>query len=117
MKHKIIDFSNEQDPFLNFYLNNKIMVTKPFILENRDNDNKEKKFLKMEDLFNFEEGSIASTDADGGVTLIFYIFFTADETLHSHFYILRRKFKNKELEFTNDNEAIMITINSCVLIY
>ena len=96
LKHKIIDFSNEQDPFLNFYLNNKIMVTKPFILENRDNDNKKRNFLKMEDLFNFEEGSIASTDADGGE----YIFFTADETLHSH------------SEFTNDNEAIILTYNA-----
>ena len=96
LKHKIIDFSNEQDPFLSFYLNNKIMVTKPFILENRDNDNKKRNFLKMEDLFNFEEGSIASTDADGGE----YIFFTADETLHSH------------SEFTNDNEAIILTYNA-----
>ena len=47
-------------------------------------------------MFNFEEGSIASTDADGGE----YIFFTADETLHSH------------SEFTNDNEAIILTYNA-----
>ena len=43
-----------------------------------------------------EDGSIASTDADGGE----YLLFTADESLHFH------------SEFTNENEAIILTYNA-----
>ena len=96
LKNKIIDFKEKKDPFLNFYLENKIMVTKPFILNNRDDDNKKRNFFKMEDLFDFKDGSIASTDADGGE----YSLYTADESLHFH------------SEFTNENEAIILTYNA-----
>ena len=50
----------------------------------------------MEDLFDFKDGSIASTDADGGE----YLLYTADESIHSH------------SEYTNENEAIILTYNA-----
>lgn len=93
---KIINFSTNKDEFLNFYIENKIMVTKPFILNNRDNDSVNRKFIKLDELFDFEEGSIASTDADGGE----FIFYTADESLHYH------------SEYTHSNEAIILTFNA-----
>ncbi len=96
LKNEIIDFKEKKNKFFNFYLENKIMVTKPYILNNRDNDSKKRNFFKMEDLFDFKDGSIASTDADGGE----YLLYTADESLHSH------------SEFTNDNEAIILTYNA-----
>ena len=93
---KIIDFNKKNDQFLNFYLENKLLVTKPYIINNKDSKEKVRQYVKLIDLFDIEEGSIASDAADG----VEHILYTADEKLSNH------------SEYTHNCESIILTYNA-----
>jgi hypothetical protein len=93
---KIINFNTNTNHFIKYYVDHKIMVSKPLILENKDSEKNKLHLDKISNLFELQEGSIASDDADGGE----YILYTADEKLHGH------------SEYTHDSEAIILTFNA-----